>query len=289
VIFYGNLPKKNARWLALGIFRLEAKAPLYKEFKFYTHTLTPYGRYEYFSMPTSTLKDHYIFDINDGLYRLNMLRIGVQQTLYGKLQNAILYRPVRVDLYANVFFNTKTYSRNIPKAYANVEFYSSRTLRHSFNTGWDFEHQMLDHFNIRTEWTVSPNLAMATEYRHRDIYDFRKADPTNYILDSYRTPQRLAHSPLSDRRDTLLFHIFYRFHPLWALEFQTRHGWNRKHQPNYTEFEFDLIGKPQPAWQVKFSYQHYENDRHRFTVYFNMGISQPESWKYVHSIPTATF
>jgi hypothetical protein len=70
-----------------------------------------------------------------------------------------------------------------------------------------------------------------------------------------------------------------------------RHGWNRhcKHQPNYTEFGLDLIGRPHAAWQVKFSYQHSENDRHRLTVYFNMGSIQLDGWKFDHLVPHVAF
>lgn len=300
VIYYGNLPGKNDyknapeendRWLAMGIFKLNAKAPFYKEHGLFTHTLTPYARYEYYTFPTSRPKEHYIFDIDDGLYELQMLRFGLQQTFYVKNQHSLLYRPLKIDFYANAFINNKSYSTPLPKVYGYVDFYSTPWLKHTLDTAWDFEHGMLDHFNIRTACTFSPNMALTAEYRHRDVYDFRKADHTNFMLDAYKSPNKLKKGccQLSDKRDTLLFDLFYRFHPLWALELQTRYGWNRKHQPNYTEFEIDLIGKPHAAWQVKFSYQHRENDRHRFTVYFNMGTLQPDSWKCDHLIPLSEF
>lgn len=288
-IYYGNLPEKNDRWLLMGIFRVDAKAPFYKEYPLFNHTLTPYARYEFSTLPTSTPKEHYIFDIDDGLYELQLLRFGFQQTFYLKTQQNILYRPLKLDIFANAFLNSKTYTSLIPKVYGYVNYYSTPWLKHTLDAAWDFEHGMLDHINIRTACTFGPNAALAAEYRHRDEYDFRKADHTNYMIDAYKSPKRLEHSTMSDRRDTLLFNLFYRFHPLWALELQSRHGWNRKIQPNYTEFEIDLVGKPHAAWQVKFSYQHCENDKHRFTVYFNMGTLQPERWKCEHITPFAEF
>lgn len=290
IIYYGNLPKKDSHkkhWLATGIFKVDAQIPFFKKGQFYTHTLTPYTRYELYTIPSLRPHHHFIFDIDDGYYGLDMLRFGLQQSLYYKTESAQLYRPVKLDLFANCFFDSKTYHKPIPKAYASLDFYSSPLLRHYLTTGWDFEHQQLDHFNLRTEWTVNENTAIATEYRHRSAYDFRKADRTNYILDAFKSPQELARTPLSDRRDTLLLHLFHRFHPLWALEFQMRRGWNRKHQPNYTEFGMDLIGRPHAAWQMKFSYHHSENDHHRLTVYFNMGSIQFDEWKFAH--PLATF
>ncbi len=197
---------------------------------------------------------------------------------------------MKIDLYANAFFCSKTFTQTIPKAYCDLTYYPTPKLRYSLGTAWDFEHNTLDHFNLRSEMTISDNAAITTEYRHRSSFCFRKADPTNFMLESYRSPRKLSKTTLSDRRDTLLINCFYRFHPLWALDFQMRHGWNRKHhQPDYTEFGIDLLGKPQSAWQVKFSYQHFENDRHRFTVYFNLGSVLPDSWKYDHLIPSSTF
>lgn len=284
-----HFPKKNRNWLLMGIFKLDAKLPFYKEFPFCTHTITPYACYEWYTIPTSRPHEHHIFDIEDGLYGLQMVRFGLQQTMYNKNSRNLLYRPVQLDLYANAFIDSKTYSTPIPKIYGLLNFYSTPWIKHTLDTAWDFEHGMLDHFNIRTACTFGPNAAFTAEFRHRDAYDFRKADHTNFMIDAFLKPSILRKTPMSDRRDTVLFNLFYRFHPLWALDLQTRHGWNRKDQPNYTEFEIDLIGKPHAAWHVKFSYQHCENDRHRFTVYFNMGTLLPDSWKCDHFIPLAEF
>jgi hypothetical protein len=136
-------------------------------------------------------------------------------------------------------------------------------------------HNELDHYNVRTEWTYSPNFALAVEYRHRSSYDWRKADHTNFILDSFRTIQELRDSQLSDRRDTLLLHMFYRFHPSWAFEFKSRSGWNRILEPSYNEFEIDLLGTLRSAWNFKLSYQHKEDDD-RISVYMTIGIQRPD-------------
>jgi hypothetical protein len=269
--------------------KLEARAPFFKEYTLFTHSIAPYARYEFYSFPTSAPKKHWIFDINDGLYQVSMLRFGLQQNLFFKNEKNYLFRPLKIDLYANAFFCSKTFTQTIPKAYCDLTYYPTSKIRHTLSTAWDFEQNVLDHFNFRTEMTLSENSAISAEYRNRSSFCFRKADPTNFMLESYLSPQQLYKSPLSDRRDTLLINYFYRFHPLWALDFQMRHGWNRKKQPDYTEFGIDILGQPQSAWQVKFSYQHFENDRHRFTVYFNLGNVLPDSWKYSHLIPSSTF
>ncbi len=289
LIYYSNVPRKNDHCLGMGILKLEVKAPMYKNYSFYTHSIIPYANYEYYSMPTSTPKKHYIFDIEDGLYQVKLVHFGLQQSFIFKTEKEFLSRPIMMDLYANAFIDSKTFTQVIPKAYCDLTFYVTPKWKHTISTAWDLEHHLLDHFNLQTGLTLSENTAIAAEYRHRSPFCFRKADPTNFMLESYRSQNRLKRSALSDRRDTFLINLFHRFHPLWALDFQMRHGWNRKHQPNYTEFGIDLLGKPQAAWQVKFSYTHCENDRHRFTVYFNMDGVQPDGWKYDNLIPSVTF
>lgn len=289
LIYYGNTPEENNRWLTLGKFSCELNTHFYKSWPNFKHVITPYTRYEYFTYPTSSPDQHFIFDIDDGWYRLNMLRFGVHQNFYIKDSCGLIHRYMMADLYANAFFDTPTIPQTIPKIYAAVTFNTSPTLRHIVDTAWDFEESRLDHYNWRTEWTVNTNMAVAAEFRHRDAFDWRKVDHTNYILDSFHTIDELLASSLSDRRDTLLMHLFYKFHPKWALEFQTRNGWDRITEPSYTEFEIDLLGTIRSAWHVKLSYQHKENDKHRFAVYLNIGLTRPDKWKYDHLVPEVEF
>lgn len=285
-IFYGNTPSTNERWLALGKFQLEANAYMHRFYKNWKHVIKPYIRYQYFTYPTVNPKDHYIFDIEDGWYRLDMMRVGTVQELYCKGVQGVLVRPLRAELYTNLFFDTPTVKTTIPKIYADISYHSLPTLRHCFNTAWDVQHNLVDHFNFRTEWTVSETLALAGEYRHRSAHDWRKADHTNFILESFRTDNQLFHSQLSDRRDTFLMHMFYQFHPNWAFELEMRHGWNRKREPSYTEFEIDFLGTLRSAWNVKASYQHKEEDD-RIAFYFSIGINRPDRSKYCGFVPCA--
>lgn len=274
LIAYGNSPNGTTQWLGLGKFGLNLNTSMYRLYGNVKHVITPYIQYDYYTMPTVSPNDHYIFDIEDGWYRLNMMQFGVSQSLYAK--NACgINRIIYGNLYANTFFDTHTFPCAIPKVYADVSFNTLPTLKHSLNTAWDFNKNMLDHYNVRTEWTISPDAAVAVEYRHRSPYDWRKVDHTNFILDSYRTIEQLHDSQLSDRRDTFLFHTFYRFHPCWAFEFQSRSGWNRRFEPNYNEFEIDLVGTLQSAWNIKFSYQHKEDDD-RVSAYMSIGIKRPD-------------
>lgn len=277
-IYYGNSPEKGDRWLALGNFQVEAKTYLHHYYSNnWKHVIQPYLRYQYITFPTAGPNQHYIFDINDGWYRLDMLRFGAVQEFYLKGYQNLLLRPVRAELYANAFFDTPSIKAAIPKVYADISYNSFSTLRHCFQTAYDCQHTLVDHFNFRTEWTFSKDLAIAGEYRHRSAHDWRKADRTNFILESFRSDNQLFHSQLSDRRDTLLMHLFCRFHPNWALEFEARHGWNRKREPSYNEFEIDFLGTLRSAWNVKISYQRKEEED-RIAFYFSIGMKRPD-WK----------
>lgn len=287
-IVYGNSPQSTAKWLVLGKFGCTVNTHLYRQTDSFKHVITPYARYEYYTMPTVSPNGHYIFDIEDGWYRLNLLLLGISQSLCYKQKNGLITRQIYADFYTNLFLDTHTLPQIVPKVYADLTFNSSPFLKHSLHSGWDLIHNELDHFNLRTEWTVNADLAIAAEYRHRSAFDWRKADHTNFILDSFRSISRLRHSQLSDRRDTLLFHLFFRFHPCWAVELESRHGWNRFHEPTYNEFEIDLFGRLRSTWNFRLSYQHKEDDD-RVSVYINMGIRRPDLEYICEEVPFARF
>lgn len=288
-IFYGNSPHNgDAKWLAIGKMGCEVNTHLTRVFRNYKHVITPYASYNYYTYPTVSPNDHYIFDIEDGWYRLNMMRFGFSQSLYGRTGSGLIDRKFFADIYGNAFFDTQTIHAVVPKVYADIIFNSHSRLKHTLETAWDFSRNKLDHYNVRTEWTISDDAAISVEYRHRDAYDWRKADHTNFILDSFRSISQLRHSQVSDRRDTLLMHFFYRIHPNWAVEFESRQGWNRMLEPKYTEFEIDLLATLKSSLNVKLAYQHRENDD-RIAVYFNIGMKRPDIEKTCNIIPYLSF
>ena len=287
-IMYGNSPGSSVKYLALGRFGLLSNTDFYRHYADSKHVMTPYVRYDFFTNPTVSPNHHYIFDIEDGWYSLNTMRFGLSQSLYRKQPNGFITRPIYVDIYANAFFDTKTFPQAIPKGYADFIFNSFSFLKHSVYTCWNFNQNELDYFNLRTEWTVNADVAFAAEYRHRSPFDWRKADHTNFILDSFRTISQLRHSQLSDRRDTLLFHMFCRFHPCWAFQVESRHGWNRQFEPAYNEFEVDLLGNLPSSWNFKLSYQHREDDD-RVSFYMSIGMRRPDFAKECRDAPLLGF
>ncbi len=281
-ILYGNSPQRDSKFLAAGLFQATLHSDLHR---YYCdgndkHVATPYLRFTHFTNPSVSPDEHYIFDIEDGWYRVTIARMGLLNNYYRKHADGYITRLANVDLFTQCFFDPNHGARPIPKVYATSTFTSVPTLKHVLSTAWDLQHNELDHCNIRTEWTISSNIAVALEFRHRSPYHWRKADRTNYVLDFFQSEKSLLKSTLSDRRDTVLAHLFWRFNPNWALELQSRSGWSRRCEPRYNEFEVDLYGTLRSAWQLRFSYQQREDDR-RFAVYVSLGLSKPDCDSYL--------
>jgi hypothetical protein len=275
-IFYGNSPTKEGQLLMQGKLGLQAQTSFFRKFGSFKHVIEPSLGFHYFSMPSSCPCEHYIFDINDGWTDLNVCRLGIKNAIYKKTVQGI-ERPFIADLYSFAFIHSPTQIL-VPKVYGRFVLCPFPTLQYSLQTAWDCMHSRIDHFNFRTEWTVDEDFAMAFEYRHRSPYSWRKVDPFNFFLENYRSVDCLLKSPLSDRRDTFLFHFFYRFHPLWACEFKSRQGWNRRHEPGYREYEINFLTTIQTALHFKLSFQHWENDN-RVALYFNIGLPKPNKAK----------
>lgn len=287
-IYYGNSPQRADRLLAFGSFSTKAYTKFERFFGSCKHTIQPYLLYQYLTFPTTSPRDHYIFDIDDGWYRLNALRFGLVNGIYCKESPGCLQRPFYADIFAYAFFDTPSIPAVVPKVYAQLRFMSLDSLRHTFVTAWDFEKRQLDEFNFRNDWTINEDIAFAAEFRHRSAFHWRKVDPTNFILDSFRSVESLRHSSLSDRRNTVLFHLFYRFHPCWAFEFESRHGWDRMKEPSYNEFEVNLNATIRSCWHVQLSYRHKEDDD-RIAVYLSVGIKRPDTSGICSFLPCLEF
>lgn len=290
-IYYGNSQDHHDQWLIFGMFAYEMNIPFYRYYSLFKHVVKPYAKYEYYTSPTRSPNDHFIFDINDGWSRLNTMRFGINQNLYYKNELGNIVRYLHVDLFAYAFFDTPNIPVAVPKIYTQCVWNASPRLRHTFETAWDLQRGQLDHVNFLTQWTIDENLAFSMEYRHRNAFDWRKVDKFNFILESFHSTRELLHSSLSDRRDTLLLHFFYRFDPRFAIELESRHGWNRFREPPYNEYEIDLFATLHSAWNFKIAYQHKENEKNdnRIAVYFSIGMKRPDKKKYEKQIHSLEF
>lgn len=286
--YYSDSPSGKEKWAVLGTFGCDFRAPCYKNYVNGKHVITPYVNYKYLTFPNVSPKDHYIFDIDDGLYRLNMVHCGLAQSLYGRDYEGNVKRVLYTDLFTYAFIDTPTLPHVVPRIYWYTVFNTFSTLRHTIDFAWDVEQSAVDHFNFRSEWTVNSNLAISLEYRYRDAFFWRKADRTNFILDSFRTAHELLDSQLSDRRNTALVHFFYRFHPSWAIEYESRHGWHTRDHTVYNEFEVDILATLRSAIQAKVSYQHNEAED-RVAVYFSIGADRPDRARAIDLVPILDF
>ena len=240
-IAYSNRANRDFGWLALGFGEIEWKLRFQALRECFTHTIEPYAALIGYTPPTLSPNQHFIFDIQDGWSSLQYTRFGVRNLLYLFGNSDQPVRSLTSDLYANLFLGKVAGSDPIPKIHLDFLLDATTSIRHVVESAWDLNHQELDHFNYRIDWTINENIAFAAEYRTRSRFSWRKLDRNNYFLDSDRPVGAFAHSPISDRRDTLLWKSFFRFLPNMALLFQIRHGWHRVHEPRYTEYEIDLL------------------------------------------------
>lgn len=268
-IFYGNTPLRHSSWLSAAIARCEANVQLGKRYASCYHTVRPYLAYTYITSPSLPPDRHYIFDIEDGWYRVNALRLGVQQHLFTLPQCPHM----SLNTYLWAFFDP-TRGRPIPRATADWSFTFDGRLENHIEATLDLSHGTLFHLNFRSAWTISDSAAVRLEYRQRSGFDWRKVDRDNFALEFFRTEKALLHSPLSDRRRTLLLHCYWRLRHDFALEWESRFGWDRLYEPPYFEFDISLHTTLAASWKMKLSYQHKERDD-RVAISFLQGLAHP--------------
>lgn len=283
-IFYGNTPGENRSWLNAGYFQLDSQTTMQKDYEWGRHFMRPYLSYLYFTYPTLAPNEHYIFDINDGIYRVNLVRLGVQHYLLQRYSDGSYCPNIYIDNYTWGFFQPcPSIPHIVPRIYTDVTFQHCDTLKNTIQAAWDFQHGGFAHLNFRSAWTVSDHLAAVLEYRQRNAFDWRKVNYENFALDFYRSQNELLFPPgsrkrpdasLSDRRKTLLLHIFYRMRYDMALEWESRLGWDRWTEPGYHEFNINLHVSLPASWRMKLAYQHKVCDD-RIAIYFSMGLTQP--------------
>jgi len=253
-IFYGHTPQEKPIFLGTLHYQCIAFTKLIKNFKRYTHTILPYFGVEGWARPTKSIDEHFIYSIEDGFRQINMVKLGVKNQLYSLRKKRAIPSFV-ADLYANAFLPDYEIKNVIPKMYLDLEWNLLNAFIHSRNA-YNFARERIDYSNLRLGVTISEDAAFAFEFRHRSRFDWRKANHENFIVDVARDDEALADSPLSDRRNTFLTHVFFRLTPFWSCHFETHNGWNRSGEPPYTEFKIDLYTTVSTSWRIKLSYQH---------------------------------
>lgn len=267
-IFYSQSPEHEAAGQFVFTYGGELSTRLYRTFSCYKHLAEPYLSYQGYSHPRAGLDRTYIFDINDGYFKINQLRLGLKNTLYNCAQERFLPR-FDWDLYTYAFFKARSFKETFPKLYGDFEI---NMPKYSITSQlcWNFQEQLLDRGNVHLLYTLNDAFAFGIEYRYRSAFDWRKADHQNYVVDFARPLDELLASPLSDRRDTLLARAFIHLTPRWSLNLETFHGWNRKHEPNYHGAKVEFYTTLTSNWQFRISYEYTPNDPYRFSYSFRL-------------------
>lgn len=279
-IYYGKTPTSSQGvWQGIGRLEVNSNCDFYRCYGNCKHQIRPYVNYEHSSLPTVHFDDHHIFGLMDGWHRMNRLTYGLQQWMlisdcYG------LRRLWTLDLWAHSFFRTDTIARTTPRYYAQLLFNPTTQFSGRVDTAWDVERKELAYLNVRAELTAGPCFALAGEWRHRESYDWRKADRYDFMLDQARSETALRNSILSDKRDTLLLHAFYRVNPIWSLEWVSRYGWNRSTEEDYLFYEFSAYKQLHCGWNLRLSYQHREQDD-RVTFALHLKPKPPSACDYI--------
>ncbi|MBN2479316.1 MAG: hypothetical protein JXA94_03730 [Parachlamydiales bacterium] len=257
-IFYNKSPESTDKKQAMFLYGGALKTHFFKNYKRHKHILEPYISYKGITEPTEKVDSYYIFSIDDGYNKLNLIKTGIKNQVYS-LKKIRSYPSFEADLYANTFLDSHFIPRTLPKLYLDLNW-NLPSVFLSANSAWNFYAKTLDFSNIRLGWSVNEAFAFSVEFRYRSSYDFRKANHENFILDVSRDVNLLKDTSISDKRNTFLTHAYFRLNPFWSCEIESHHGWNRKKEPPYNEYKVSLFTFLSSAWKVRVTYQHTTTD-----------------------------
>jgi len=270
VIFYSESPLNTPQTLLTGNAGLDLSTRLSRCYGRRAHVVEPYLRFNYWTSPSSTIPQHYLFSIEDAWIHLNMFRLGTQNLLLSSNRCAGSCTDLNLDLYTYGFFNNQNIIGFTPKLYLDASFTPIGCIDVTIDSAWDFAHNRLDHGNLRLSYTHSENVAVALEVRHRSAYAWKKSDYENFVLDTFYPEPVLLQSGLSDRRNTVLFHAFFRLTPNVSFEIETRHGWDRRATPDYNEGKVAALFPLRCRWYLRLAYEHTEFDD-QFSMSLSLG------------------
>ncbi|MBS0622177.1 MAG: hypothetical protein JSR80_04375, partial [Verrucomicrobia bacterium] len=241
---------------------------LFRLFGPFKHVVEPYARYTYATTPTSLIPNHYVFSSEDAYTHLSYLRFGMRNFLHTK--GACNNRPFACDLFAYAFFSTPTIVGSVPRLYTDLSWHVRPDVTTQVRLSWNLSHNQVDHFRSRLAMTVSEDFAFSLEFRYRSAFEYLKADPFNWVLDSFKQESDLLKSRLSDRRCTVLTDCFLRITPTIAIQLETHHGFKRRHAAPYNEAKITFYKIFRCRWHFSIFFEHLEIDN-RCGVHLKLG------------------
>lgn len=268
LIYYSNSPSGSPQEQAVAIVGATSSVPLFNNNFFCLHTLEPYGSYYLYTHPTAPFGEPFIFTIDDGYGLLSILRAGVRQSFFLKRgPSCFIRKPLFFDLWAIAFFDQHTMEKSVPRIYGAFSWSPFSTLSMKFEGAWNRELNNIDYANSSVLWTVNADLAVKVSFLNRGVRSWRKCDPDNFMLDIIQNELVLQKSIVSDRRNTLLTNVFWRFHPNWTAQFQTHTGWHRITEPAYNEYLVGFTTVILSHWRLGMSFERREIEK-RFAFSF---------------------
>lgn len=260
-IFYSNNAHHDIVGQGILTYGIRTESFAFRQYDAFRHMCEPYIAYQGLTRPTSGINNHFYFDINDGYFQFNQIKMGIRNAFTFK--NNGFSPAIVADLYTYAYFGHRAFSHVLPKYYLDLGWHRSFfTIK--AHIAWNQQERVWDFTNLITEWTINRDCAFAFEFRHRSKYDWRKGDHENFFLDVARPIPELVESPLSDGRNTLLSRFFFRLTPKWTCQLQTRNGWGRRKEPSFNTCKIDLFYMLTCSWRVRLSYERMPNDN-RFT------------------------
>jgi len=248
-IFYTNNQDHHSVGQGIFTYGMDVHTRLFQKFTHVKHVAEPYIRFQGYTNPTANNGQHFIFNLDDGYAHMNSLRAGLRQSFYS-VKNPAILPDFSIDMYTYGYVGDTAFHRGVPKAYTQFEIARPSCLIRS-TLVYNMQEGVFDRCNVLTNWTVSRDVAMSVEVRHRSRFDWRKADFDNFVMDVERPIEELLHSQLSDRRNTVLTKIHLILSPFWSAHIESHHGWNRIHEPPYNAFELKLRTIITGRWTVE--------------------------------------
>lgn len=255
LIQYSNSPQHRARLQAIGEIGVGAKTRFISNSRVGQQILEPYVQELSLTRPPVQPDRAYIFDIEDGWTQMNMVRYGFRHSWYLPSSGAFTPKIIS-DLYARSFFASGHLPKDPYKVWLASTWDATSKVSFKLDTAWDVKRHLVDHFNIAMRQTLSRTLAIVLEWRQRSAYAWRKVDLENFIVDAVRSPQRLRHSEMSDKRKTFLCSFCWSPSPAVDLDFTSYYGFRQVYPRRYVNYEINLTSLIRGALRVTLTYYH---------------------------------
>ena len=256
LIQYSDSPQHDSKLQAIGVVGITAKTRLVHSGAFGQQILEPYAQESTITKPPVRANKTYIFDIEDGWAQLNQVRLGARHNWYLPFSSNGFTPKMLSDLFIRQFFATRHISSKLYGVGLVSTLDATAKVSYKLDTEWDTRHNRLDHINVAMRQTLSRTLALVLEWRQRSAYAWRKLDMENFVVEAVRSPHRLRHSEMSDRRQTALAALCWSPTRTLDIDCTAYCGFRHVHPRRYTNYELNVTTLVRGALRVTVSFFH---------------------------------